>query len=562
MRNPNNSTAEVTRGDEKVTVITWPPSYSSGAPRHSYLSEGHSALRTYRGGPDGEGVYISFWPGKNKWFQNCAEQNRKHRDDPFLCHQTITHFHSVVDDDLAYRNYGDIEPETHEIVGLNIEAINKAALNIKDLQPKWTPYYNCSDLTLELLERGGLYKLVDVRRYGWKTIVSFGCFTSVVLLEIINLVWASALDERVKKFPAFVAEVEKKTTGAFSFIIYSEPVLWLLGSLGLKLNNPYYQLSELIISGMLSSLLAGYTTYQYSLYSFEKSKIPKKFIRSLAFKDALKAGIIAFSADAIDFFSFYYFKKFLFPSFRNLFFLYFLKDLAERKKTHNIGNYYLFSVLISNLLLVCFPIVLKYLLDTTTTPKQIQKLAKKAEKLNAVRAINETKVNFSPPFQNKNYLIIMPESSSVPTSQHFEHNAIYLLSENSPNLLTVAWRSHGIIDTKKIPLQLLENFSFSGFPKKGQPSIRINYEEDPSLIRKLVNICKNSNRRYPTFLESVYNNRYKVFSGALTLTSFAFFAYKNSIQVVYQKTAVPELEPYRQTKTFNTAFGKVVLLNN
>lgn len=49
--------------ESKVTILTWPPFTSI---RDSALSEGHSALRTYRGGARGKGVYVSFWPGENK----------------------------------------------------------------------------------------------------------------------------------------------------------------------------------------------------------------------------------------------------------------------------------------------------------------------------------------------------------------------------------------------------------------------------------------------------------------------------------------------------------------
>ncbi len=562
MKNPINSTVEDTKDDAKVTVITWPPSYSSGNSRHSYLSEGHSALRTYSGGPDGKGVYISFWPGKNKWFLSCAEQNQENKDDISLCHQPITHFHSSDDDDLAYRNNGDIKPKTNEIIGLNIEAINKAALNKKEFSQEWTPYYNCSDLTLELLERGGLYKLVDVRRYGWKTIVSFGYLTSIVLLETINLLWSLAVQARYRKLPAMIADLKKRKVKQYSFIVYSEPVLWFLGRLGLKLNNPYYVLSELVISGVIGALLAGYTTYQYSLYSFAKSKIPKKFARTVALKDALKAGVIAFSAELIDYFLYQYFKEFSLPSFKHSFLLYFLKDFAERKKTKNVGRYYLLSVIITNLALVAFPILLKYLLDTIATPKQIQKLAEKSEKIDSAKVISEAKIVTKASLPKFSHVILISEFSSVPKNKHIDRKAIYLLPGNSSELLIVAWYCQGAIHTKNIPLQLLDNFSLSHFPKQVQDSIKITYEQNPNLVKKLTIFCKNSNSRYPTFLESVYNNRYKILSGALTFAGVAFFAYRNSIQTVYQKEPLPELESYRQTKTFQTTFGKTVLLNN
>src|ERR1700722_6691709 len=61
-----------------ATVITWPPTRSSHIRKENrgshldFPSEGHSALKTYSGGSTGNGVYVSFWPGK------CREWNKIH----------------------------------------------------------------------------------------------------------------------------------------------------------------------------------------------------------------------------------------------------------------------------------------------------------------------------------------------------------------------------------------------------------------------------------------------------------------------------------------------------
>ena len=133
MRQALPETDAVPEIESKVTVLTWPSSYHfDKSTRHSALSEGHSALRTYRGGPNGKGVYVSFWPGENKLVLSCGQKNLENKDDPSLCHQNISHFHSPDDDDLAYRNYPNITSKAIELEGLNVEIINKLLLKKKN----------------------------------------------------------------------------------------------------------------------------------------------------------------------------------------------------------------------------------------------------------------------------------------------------------------------------------------------------------------------------------------------------------------------------------------------
>ncbi len=70
----------------RVTLYVWLPSrmLNIHTPQSALnilakLSLGHAALRTYQGGPNGNGIYASYWPGNcGGWHQNLINDESIH----------------------------------------------------------------------------------------------------------------------------------------------------------------------------------------------------------------------------------------------------------------------------------------------------------------------------------------------------------------------------------------------------------------------------------------------------------------------------------------------------
>jgi len=91
---------------KRLSILIWPASESiekektqkQGRMRnviHFFRSQGHAALRTFKGGSNGEGIYVSFWPG-------LCEKRNESNSDPLLCRKNKAHFHTRSEDDLTY----------------------------------------------------------------------------------------------------------------------------------------------------------------------------------------------------------------------------------------------------------------------------------------------------------------------------------------------------------------------------------------------------------------------------------------------------------------------------
>ncbi len=190
-----------------VTIIVWLSaqeanpflSTSSGATIISKnISFGHAALRTYSGGANGNGRYLSFFGGSSVC--PCCYKDRE-----------LPHFHMIDNDDEDC--YGDAVRmgmvKRHEIhLGIvNIEAVNQKIVEIFRSKGKvWAIQQNCSDLVLEALRAGvpNFSSRIYQRPYGWKT----GAFFTLISMPFLFILrhffddWnaASVENEFVQKF--------------------------------------------------------------------------------------------------------------------------------------------------------------------------------------------------------------------------------------------------------------------------------------------------------------------------------------------------------------------------
>ena len=357
--------------ESKVTILTWPAFTSI---RHSALSEGHSALRTYRGGPENKGIYASFWPGDNQWALSCAKQNKNNKEDTSLCHQNVSHFHTADDDDLAYRNFPEVKPNVVDLTGLDIKIINQAFIQKKENSPQWSPQYNCSDLVLELLEKGGLYQKINIRRYGWKTVMALGIFSGFVLLDLIDFFWVLITTRRIN----YVLDNNDKD---FFFLYSYTPSEWILSRLNIFPSKPYFLLACRFFDGLTGGVSTGFLTYYYALCSFLKSNIPKEIIYSFAKRDAFIAGAIAFLSPI-------------------LYYPYLIRNLLsylQLKINKNMSNiFFPLTMIAFNILVVALPSFFKYLFDKTTTPRQIYNLLQLVDERSGIKFIKRQEVKENP----------------------------------------------------------------------------------------------------------------------------------------------------------------------
>jgi hypothetical protein len=321
-----------------VTVLTWPPTafstesmtINSNGSEIKLPSQGHSALKTYSGGPKDTGIYVSFWPGRckqdntcdfEKYFKNLlypinksalseyAERNpifpmhlkpralsllnnfenkiyynlqeildeEKRFFDPNVCYKTVPHFHTQQDDVFAERNVHK-ESDVH-LEGLDIRAINEAFLQgetaLCDAKMnatfEWSLNTNCSDVVLSLLEKGKLSEQANFKRYGWKTIGALSVFSGYI--------WHDYFQQFDMHYsPAYLE-------GGFV-------KRYLLSS---SLGSQYPILIRGFYHTVLYSVPAGLTMYNYSMFTTGKPKLPPKIRRQIAIRDAIHASLICIS---------------------------------------------------------------------------------------------------------------------------------------------------------------------------------------------------------------------------------------------------------------------------
>lgn len=139
---------------KQITLMFWKGTYSITSGRKGSASPGHIALKTYMGGLNGSGYYISFWPGR------CREW---HSTRPYLCQESKDHFHTRDMDDLVELK----PPEEIHLYNLNVETINEEFRNFCESKFKWgilgssfinwnKASMNCAGLVFYLLKRAGI----------------------------------------------------------------------------------------------------------------------------------------------------------------------------------------------------------------------------------------------------------------------------------------------------------------------------------------------------------------------------------------------------------------------
>jgi hypothetical protein len=147
---------EIKRRKNCVTIYTWNAGQISshivfrGNGLATQGRMGHSALKTYVGGKNNKGIYISFYPGE------CHRAN--HHLNSIACKKSISHFHDIHADNME--NVKKID-----LYGLNIDELLKAFKILHDENMNsckaWGTRYNCSDVVLHLLNKAGLFEIVN-----------------------------------------------------------------------------------------------------------------------------------------------------------------------------------------------------------------------------------------------------------------------------------------------------------------------------------------------------------------------------------------------------------------
>ena len=336
------------------------------------------------------------------------------------------------------------------------------------------------------------------------------------MLDTLDFVWVLLTAERLKNVIPILNRSQKKCT----VLAYDSVSMWLLSRFGIYMNHPYFSLASSVTDGLISGASAYFLTYHYSLYSFSKSKIPKKVIYSSARRDALKAGTIAFLAEI---------SSSVLAGFINSHILkYWFMNFQTKIKERSNGVPLVVSMITFNLLAVSIPSFLKYLFDTTTTPRQIKNLLQSDHK--KVEIKKEIK------HSSKKYreALTLSTSEDLPKKNEYAENTIYLVSDGKLNpKITAYWSSRRNYYQKEIELNDLRGIQLPNFPNTEEKPIRILVQNNPKLFEKLESICNPIPTQTPrTFFQRIYNDKFTIVSGTLALSCIGFFAYQNSVDVV------------------------------
>jgi len=233
----------------RVTIYTWPKGASSigvtfGASIPHY-DLGHSALKTWSGGKNGSGVYVSFYPG---------HINKKNKGDS-SCEKDRSHFHGW------YQEQGSLPMATRtDLYGLDVEAINRAFESMCDDQMyavrQWNHKYNCADVVLALLRTGKIEKLLKKTNYvdpsrsrWWKIVLPWLLPPTVAIKEQIRFTQHTNKDYARREHFSYVeqrflhtrqggnnqlASLDKSVKNEFNKnYIWAFGVVFLLGAAGL-----------------------------------------------------------------------------------------------------------------------------------------------------------------------------------------------------------------------------------------------------------------------------------------------------------------------------------------
>jgi hypothetical protein len=276
---------------QTVTLIIWPPSrlptirYANQQLHSGFPSEGHVALKTYKGGTTGQGEYISFWPGK------CKEWNQQQADDLDLCHKDVSHFHTEDDDDLVKRDT-TLRPKKIHLHSLNIEAINQLYKEMVEQKINWSPRNNCADIVLALLEAGGLYNRLSTKKYGWKTIFLVGYLSNEIFDKSVESIYRHLL-----MFFKIGSSLDVSLDQDVNF----RWDLWVGGfNGGLKylfniqtIDTPFLP-SNTLISAAMNAIFSYFLMSSFSSLLSNKALWPKIMKNRIAQHDAIIAASISF----------------------------------------------------------------------------------------------------------------------------------------------------------------------------------------------------------------------------------------------------------------------------
>lgn len=296
--------------------------------------------------------------------------------------------------------------------------------------------------------------------------------------------------------------------------------MWLLSRFGIYMNHPYFSLASSVTDGLIGAGSAYFLTYHYSLYSFSKSKIPKKVIYSSAKRDAVKAGTIAFLAEI---------SSSVLAGFINSHILkYWFMNVQTKVKNRSNGIPLAILMITFNLLAISIPSFLKYLFDTTTTPRQVKTL------LHSDHKKKGSKREIKHSLKRYRDALMLSTPVNLPKKNEYAENTVYLVSDGKLNpKITAYWSSRRNYYQKEIALNELKNIQLPDFPNTEEESIPIIIQNNPKLFEKLESICKPiPTQASKTFFQRIYNDKFTILSGTFTLSCIGFFAYKNSVDVL------------------------------
>jgi hypothetical protein len=267
---------EIKRRKQCVTIYTWP---AGKLPIESYWHEGsgirgtsgHSALRTYGNSNFEEGIYVSFYPGK------CDTNNSVPS-----CKKSVSHFHTW--DQEASKEMLETIPG-HDLLGLDVDAIHIAFHDLHDgsmnSKKEWSPRYNCSDVALLLLGKGGLFEKVHYAPFGWKTISAIGIASGILGYRIL-FAWFDAILFRSLFNPDF--KPGKRS-------IRREYPERYQTDRSTSIARPYTNWPEANVLGAPVSLII---TCLYSFACYSKSNYPWNYYYRPCLSATLQAGVLGF----------------------------------------------------------------------------------------------------------------------------------------------------------------------------------------------------------------------------------------------------------------------------
>jgi len=398
---------EIRRRKNCVTIYTWGTNRNStsainlqGNALLSQFQLGHSALKTYTGSKDDKGVYVSFYPG------NCNTRNNHSS-----CIKSVAHFHTFYQDDMN-------EVTTIDLFGLDVEKLNKAFGLLHDPQmdsvKPWSTRYNCSDVVLYLLKEAGLFEKVNYNPFNWMSGFLVSYMTSRFFRALLDGAYFFFKLRKFLRSPEthhhliMLSDEQTKMQflgGAIStfFIkpaILNSVFLWTFSFLSLSTMIEYRNIYTtsvrglvLFVDGLIDAPAAFILTYYITNFIL-KNKYHSNEMRKAAWQNAKRAGLLATLTPFIKFFALNLLNYMGLPKLSEI-----IKNMESVFVFGNSGYIYHTNYVIKHLLdlplveslikgsiVIGYPVYLlfgslfsaRFFYDTTTTPKHVQNVSKKA----------------------------------------------------------------------------------------------------------------------------------------------------------------------------------------